>query len=50
MADGILKAMLNQATPDNVLLDIVILVGGTVVLFFAAIWTLNRQSAVVGAI
>ena len=50
MADGILKAMMNQAVPDNVLLDIVVLVGGTVVLFFAAIWTLNRQSAVVGAI
>ncbi len=50
MADGILKAMMNQATLENVLLDIVILIGGTVVLFFAAIWTLNRQSAVVGAI
>ena len=50
MADGILKAMLNQATPSNTLLDILILVIATIILFFAAIWTLNRQSAVVGAI
>lgn len=50
MADGILKAMMNKATLSNILLDIVILVGATVMLFLAAIWTLNRQSAVVGAI
>ncbi|MEO8971048.1 MAG: ABC transporter permease [Ktedonobacteraceae bacterium] len=50
MADGILKAMQNQASPDNLLLDIVILVGCIVMLFFAAIWALRRQSALLGAI
>lgn len=50
MADGILKAMMNQATTDNTLLDIIILASCTVILFLAAIWTLNRQSAVAGAI
>ena len=48
MADGILKAMQNQATPGNTLLDILILSIATVLLFCAANWTLNRQSAVVG--
>lgn len=50
MADGILNAMMSQATPGNTLLDIVIVAGCTIVLFFAAIWTLNRQAAVAGAI
>ncbi len=50
MADGILKAMQNQASPDNLLLDIVILAGCIVILFFAAIWALRRQSAMLGAL
>ena len=45
MADGILKAMQNQASPDNVSLDIVILAGCTVIFFCAAIWTLRHKSA-----
>ena len=49
MADGILKAMQNQATVGNTLLDILVLSIATLLLFCAAIWTLNRQSAVVGA-
>jgi ABC-2 type transport system permease protein len=50
IADGILKAMLNQATWDNILLDIVLILGCTVLLFLASIWSLRRQSAVAGAI
>jgi ABC-2 type transport system permease protein len=50
MADGILKAMQNQASPSNLLLDIVILAGCTLLLFLAAIWALRRQSAVAGAL
>lgn len=50
MADGMLKAMQNQASPDDLLLDIVILAGCTVILFCAAIWALRRQSAAPGAI
>lgn len=50
MADGILRAMQNQASPGNLLLDIVILAGCTLLLFCAAIWALRRQSAVAGAI
>jgi ABC-2 type transport system permease protein len=50
IADGILKAMLNQATWGNILLDIVLVVGCTALLFLASIWSLRRQSAVAGAI
>ncbi len=50
IADGILKAMLNQATPDNILLDISLILGCTVLLFLASIWALRRQSAIAGAI
>lgn len=46
LADGVLKAMQNQASPDNLSLDIVILVSCTVIICFAAIWTLRRQSAI----
>ncbi len=50
MADSFLKAMQNQASLQNTLLDIMILLGGTVLLFLLAIWALRRQSAVAGAI
>ncbi len=50
MADAFLKALQGQATLENTLLDIVILAGGTVILFFVATWSLRRQAAVVGAI
>jgi len=50
MADSFLKAMQNQASLENTLLDSVILFGSTVLLFFLSIWALRRQSAVAGAI
>jgi ABC-2 type transport system permease protein len=50
MADSFLKAMQNQASLENTLLDIVILLGSTVLLFFLSIWALHRQSAMAGAI
>lgn len=50
MADGFLKALQNQATLQNTLLDILVLAGSTAILFFVAIWSLHRQAAVVGAI
>lgn len=50
MADGFLKALQNQATLQNTLLDIIVLAGGTAILFFVAIWSLHRQAAVVGAL
>jgi ABC-2 type transport system permease protein len=50
MADSFLKAMQNQASLEDTLPDILILLASTVLLFFLAIWALRRQSAVVGAI
>jgi ABC-type multidrug transport system permease subunit len=50
MADAFLKALQGRATLENTLLDIVVLLGGTVILFFVATWSLRRQAAVVGAI
>jgi hypothetical protein len=50
MADSFLKAMQNQASLENTLLDSVILFGSTVLLFFLSIWALRRQSAVAGVI
>jgi hypothetical protein len=44
MADAFLKALQGRATLENTLL------GGTVILFFVAIWSLRRQAAVIGAI
>jgi len=50
MADAFLKALQGQATLQNTLLDIIVLLGGTVLLFFVSIWSLRRQAAVIGAI
>jgi ABC-2 type transport system permease protein len=50
MADAFLKALQGQATLENTLLDVTVVMGGTVLLFFVAIWSLHRQAAVVGAI
>lgn len=50
MADAFLKALQGQATLQNTLLDIIVLLGGTILLFFVSIWSLRRQAAVIGAI
>lgn len=50
MADAFLKALQGQATLQNTSLDIIVLLGGTILLFFASIWSLRRQAAVIGAI
>jgi ABC-type proline/glycine betaine transport system permease subunit len=48
MADAFLKALQGQATLENTLLDIIVLLGGTILLFFVSIWSLRRQAAVIG--
>jgi len=50
MADAFLKALQGQATLQNTFLDIIVLLGGTILLFFVSIWSLRRQAAVIGAI
>ena len=46
MADAFLKALPNQATADNVLLDMLVLAGSTAALFCITLWGLRRQSAI----
>jgi ABC-2 type transport system permease protein len=46
MAEGLLNALQNQGTPVNMLLDLGVTVGCTLVCLVVAIWLLYRQTAV----
>jgi ABC-2 type transport system permease protein len=50
IADGAIKALQNQATLENVLLDVVIVLGSTLLIFLLSVWGLRRQASVVSAI
>jgi ABC-2 type transport system permease protein len=50
LGDGIIKALQNRATLESILLDVVIVVGSTVVIFLISIWGLRRQASVVSTI
>ncbi|HEU5368854.1 MAG TPA: ABC transporter permease [Ktedonobacterales bacterium] len=50
LADGTVKALQNQATLENLLLDIVIVIGSTLLLFLLSVWGLRRQASVVSTI
>ncbi len=50
LGDGVIKALQNRATLDNILLDIIIVLGSTILIFLVSIWGLRRQASVVGAI
>jgi ABC-2 type transport system permease protein len=50
IADGASKALQNQATLENMLLDVIIVVGSTILIFLLSIWGLRRQASVVSTI
>ncbi len=50
IADGVVKALQSQATLENLLLDVVITIGSTALLFLLALWGLRRQASVVSTI
>jgi ABC-2 type transport system permease protein len=50
LGDGAIKALQNRATPDNILLDVAIVLGSTVVIFLISVWGLRRQASVVSTI
>lgn len=50
LSDGIGKALLNQATLGPILLDVVIVIGSTLLIFLLSVWGLRRQASVVSTI
>jgi ABC-2 type transport system permease protein len=50
IADGVVKALQNQATLENILLDVAIIVGSTLLIFLMSVWGLRRQASVVSTI
>ena len=50
LADGTVRAMLNQATTSGTLIDAGIVVGCTALALAAAIWCLRRQAVTIGAL
>ena len=50
LGDGVIKALQDRATLDNLLLDVAIVLGSTLVIFLVSIWGLRRQASVVSAI
>ncbi len=50
LGDGIIKALQNRATLDNILLDIVIVLGSTLLIFLISVWGLRRQASVLSTI
>jgi ABC-2 type transport system permease protein len=50
LGDGAIKALQSRAALDNILLDVAIVLGSTLVLFLFAVWGLRRQASVVGTI
>jgi ABC-2 type transport system permease protein len=50
LADGITSAMQHRTAAGMLTLDVAVVVGCTVALFFAAVWTLRRQAAVAATI
>jgi ABC-2 type transport system permease protein len=50
LGDGVIKALQNRQTLDNLLLDVAIVVGSTIIIFLISIWGLRRQASVVGTI
>ncbi len=50
LGDGVIKALENRATLESVLLDMVIVVGSTLLLFLISVWGLRRQASVVSEI
>ncbi|HLV97103.1 MAG TPA: ABC transporter permease [Ktedonobacterales bacterium] len=50
LGDGVIKALENRATLESVLLDVVIVVGSTLLLFLISVWGLRRQASVVSEI
>ncbi len=50
LADGAAKALQSQATLENLALDLVIVIGASLLLFLLAVWWLRRQASVVSTI
>jgi ABC-2 type transport system permease protein len=50
LGDALMKAVLNQATMENTGLDVVMVLGSTLLLFLLALWGLRRQASVVSTI
>lgn len=50
IADGVAKALQNQATLGNTLLDLIIVIGSALLFFLIAVWGLRRQASVVSTI
>jgi len=50
LGDGVIKALQNRATLDNVLLDVGIVLGSTLLIFLISVWGLRRQASVVSTI
>ena len=50
MADGIYNALTNKTVFSDALLDIIVILGCTVILLGLSVWTLRRQASVVAAI
>jgi ABC-2 type transport system permease protein len=50
LAEGVSNAMQGSATGMQTTVDILVMLGVTVALFLAAVWTLRRQSSVVGTL
>ena len=50
MADGIYNALTNKTVFSDALLDMIVILGCTVILLGLSVWTLRRQASVVAAI
>ncbi len=50
LGDGVIKALQNRATLENILLDGAIVLGSTLLIFLVSVWGLRRQSSVVSTI
>ncbi len=50
LADGVSKALQNQATLENMLLDVGIVLGSTLLIFLLSVWGLRHQASVLSTI